>query len=95
MFAAVAYRHSPRQGAPEGGKLQTVRYIVVLVTGFIAGSRAVAAIRSWQEWHIWAVRDPSGADAYKTFFIANASAAAVSLAIAALVWWLLRPRSAG
>jgi hypothetical protein len=73
--------------------LQTLRYIVVLVTGFIAGNRAVDAIRSWQEWHSWAARDPSGADAYKSFFITNAAAAALSLAIAVLVWWLLRPRS--
>lgn len=76
------------------GRLQPIRYIAVLVTAFFAGSRAVDAIRSWQEWHIWAARDPSGADAYKTFFTANALAAALSLAIAALVWWLLRPRSA-
>jgi hypothetical protein len=74
--------------------LQTIRYMVVLVTGFIGGSHVVDAIRSWQEWHIWAARDPSGAEAYKTFFMANAVTAALSLAIAGLVWWLLRPRSA-
>jgi hypothetical protein len=73
--------------------LQIVRYVVVLVTGFVAGSRVVDSIRSWQEWHAWATRDPSGAEAYKSFFLVNATAAAVSLAIAALVWWLLRPRS--
>lgn len=75
--------------------MQTIRYIVVLVTGFIAGSRAVDAIRSWREWHTWVVRDPSSAEAYKSFFLANAVAAALSLAIAALVWWLLRPRPTG
>lgn len=75
--------------------LQTIRYIVVLVTGFIGGSHVVDAIRSWQEWQIWAARDPSGAEAYKTSFMANAVVAALSLAIAGLVWWLLRPRSAG
>jgi hypothetical protein len=74
--------------------LQAFRYFVVLITGFIAGSRVVAAIHSWQEWHIWAVQDPSGADAYRTFFIVNAIAAGVSLAIAALVWLLLRPQPA-
>jgi hypothetical protein len=72
-----------------------IRYIVVLATGFIGGSRVVDAIRSWQEWHIWAARDPSGAEAYKSFFMANAVAAVLSLAIAGLVWWLLRPRLAG
>jgi hypothetical protein len=73
--------------------LQIVRYIVVLITGFVAGSRVVDAIRSWQEWHNWSVEDPSAAEAYKTFFIVNASAAVLSLAIAGLVWFLLRPRS--
>jgi hypothetical protein len=52
----------------------------------------VEAIRSWREWHIWATRDPSGAAAYKTFFMINAATAALSLALAVLVWWLLRPR---
>jgi hypothetical protein len=73
--------------------LQIVRYVVVLITGFVAGSRVVDAIRSWQEWHKWSTLDPSGAEAYKTFFLVNAAAAALSLAIAGLVWFLLRPRS--
>ena len=71
--------------------MQTVRYLVVLVTGFIAGSRAVDAIQSWREWQAWAIRDPSAADAYRTFFMGNAAVALVSLLIAGLVWWLLRP----
>jgi hypothetical protein len=71
--------------------LQTVRYLIVLVTGFIAGSRTVDAIRSGREWLAWAGRDPSGADAYRTFFIMNTAIALVSLVIAGLVWWLLRP----
>jgi hypothetical protein len=80
---------------PRGGKLQNLRYLVVLVTGFIAGSRVIDAIRSWQEWHLWLERDPSGADAYRTFFLVNVATAALSLAIAVLVWWLLRPRTVG
>ncbi len=73
--------------------MQAVRYLVVLVTGFIAGSRIVEPARSWQEWHIWAARDPSGAEAYRTFFLVNVAVAALSLSIAVLVWWLLKPRS--
>jgi hypothetical protein len=76
-----------------GRYLQIVRYIVVLVTGFVAGSRVVDAVRSWQDWHHWSAQDPSGAEAYKTFFMLNAAAAGLSLAIAGLVWFLLRPRS--
>lgn len=76
--------------------MQAIRYVVVLVTGFIAGSRSVDAIRSWREWHDWAARDPSGADAYRSFFLVNVAIALLSLAIAGLVWWLLRPsRSKG
>jgi hypothetical protein len=74
--------------------LQAIRYLVVLVTGFIAGNRAVDAIRSWREWHVWQIRDPSGAEAYRTFFVVSASIAVISLTVAALVWWLLRPRRA-
>ena len=75
------------------GRLQLIRYLVVLVTGFIAGSRAIDAVRSWQEWQTWAATDASGADAYRIFFITNSVAAIVSLLIAALVWWLLRPHA--
>ena len=71
--------------------MQAIRYIVVLVTGFMAGSRIVDAAHSWQEWHSWAVNDPSGAEAYRTFFVVNLTVALLSLSIAGLVWWLLRP----
>ena len=73
--------------------MQALRYLVVLVTGFIAGSRTVDAARSWREWHAWPAQDPSGADAYRTFFLVNTAVALLSLAIAGLVWWLLKPRS--
>jgi hypothetical protein len=72
--------------------LQVLRHLVVLVTGFIAGSRIIDAARSWQEWHSRSVQDPSGADAYRTFFLVNMGVALLSLSIAGLVWWLLRPR---
>ena len=75
--------------------MQAVRYVVVLITGFIAGSRTVEAARSWQEWHSWAAQDPSGAEAYRTFFLVNTAVALLSLSIAGLVWWLLKPGSSG
>jgi hypothetical protein len=71
--------------------VQTIRYAVVLLTGFIAGSRTVDAARSWREWHAWSLQDASGADAYRTFFLVNMAVAILSLCIAGLVWWLLRP----
>jgi hypothetical protein len=62
------------------------------VTGFIAGGRVVDAAHAWNEWHRAGTADPSAADAYRTFFAVDAAVAALSLAIAVLVWWLLRPR---
>lgn len=75
--------------------MQTLRYAIVLINGFIAGDRAVDVVQAWQEWHTWMVRDPSGADAYRTFFMVNVTITGLSLVIAGLVWWLLRPRPPG
>jgi hypothetical protein len=72
--------------------VQLVRYLVVLVTGIIAGSRSVDAIKAWQNWQARAVQNPSGSDAYRTFFLVDTAVALLSLSIAGLVWWLLRPR---
>ncbi|HEX5963516.1 MAG TPA: hypothetical protein VFY42_07305 [Gemmatimonadales bacterium] len=71
---------------------QWARYVAVLLAGFIAGGRIVSAIHSWREWHTWAARDPSGADAYRTFFMVDMAIVALTLSIAGLIWWLLRPR---
>jgi hypothetical protein len=73
--------------------LQSIRYMVVLLTGFIAGSRAVDAVQTWHQWRLSAVVEGSSARTLKNYFLADAAAAAVSLLIAALVWWLLRPRA--
>jgi hypothetical protein len=64
-----------------------------LAAGVIAGGSLVDAVRAWQEWHRWVAQDPSQADAYRTFFAVNVTVALLSLAVAALLWWLLRPRS--
>jgi hypothetical protein len=74
--------------------LAIVRYAVVLLTGIIAGGRTVDALQAWREWHRVATSDPSAADAFRTFFLVDLAAAILSLGIAALVWWLLRPRPA-
>jgi hypothetical protein len=72
--------------------VQFIRYAVGFVGGMLAGDRAVEAARAWQEWRGWRATDPSGADAYRTFFLVNAGAALLSLCLAALLWYLLRPR---
>jgi hypothetical protein len=74
--------------------VRTIRYVVVLTAGFVAGNQAIAAIHSWREWHEWLGRDRSGAAMYQDLFLMNAATIVLSLAIAALVWRLLRPRPA-
>jgi hypothetical protein len=71
---------------------QWARYVTVLLAGFVAGGRIVSAIHAWREWHTWAERDPSGADAYRTFFMVDLGIVVLTLSIAGLIWWLLHPR---
>jgi hypothetical protein len=59
-----------------------LRYGLVLIAGMLAGNRVVEAVRAWREWHAWAGSDPSGSEAYRTFFLVNT----------ALLWHLLRPK---
>lgn len=70
---------------------QAARYAVVLLGGFLAGGRIVSAMRAWREWHTWENADPSGADAYRTFFLMDVGVLALTVVIAGFVWWLLRP----
>jgi hypothetical protein len=72
--------------------LQFIRHAVVLIAGILAGDRVVEAFKAWQEWRGWRATDPSGADAYRSFFLVNSAAALLSLCLAALLWHLLRPR---
>ena len=72
--------------------MRVVRHLVVLVTGFLAGSRTVAAIQGWNEWH--GLRgDTAAIAAAREQFLVDLTVACLSLAIAGLVWWLLRPKS--
>jgi hypothetical protein len=75
--------------------VQRVRYVIVLLTGFLAGSRTVDAVQSWKEWHTRLATDPSDAVNYHSYFLVDLAVAALSLTIAALVWWLLRPKTEG
>ena len=49
------------------------------------------AVESWRRWQVSAAVDPSSAQANKNFFLTNAAVAGLSLIIAALVWYLMRP----
>jgi len=68
------------------------RYATVVLAGIVAGSNTVSAFQAWQQYRLWRERDPSGADASLTFAQLDLAVAGLSLAIAALVWWLLRPK---
>ncbi|HET6778081.1 MAG TPA: hypothetical protein VFH26_04285 [Gemmatimonadales bacterium] len=70
-----------------------IRYGVVLLGAVIAGSRAVTSVQSWQRYREWAGRDPSAADAYLNFAASDAVVVVLSVSLAGLVWWLLRPKS--
>lgn len=72
--------------------MKALRYGLVLIGGILAGNSIVGAVRAWQEWHSWVGGDASGADAYRTFFLVNTTAALLSIGLAALLWHLLRPR---
>lgn len=87
--------------APGGGPLNRaavppwVRRAVVLVLGFVAGSRGISAISAWRAWHDLAASDPSGAELYQTSAMLDLTIVGVSLALAALVWWFLHPPKGG
>jgi hypothetical protein len=48
---------------------------------------------AWRAWHDLAASDPSGADLYRTTALLDLAVVAVCVALAALVWWILRPRN--
>jgi len=70
-----------------------LRYAIVLLGGSVAGVAGVAAIESWQQYRLWTGRDSSAAEAYLSFAANNSAVVVLSVALAGLLWWLLRPRS--
>ena len=70
-----------------------MRYGCVLVAGYLAGTGVVSALTNWREWHRWAVDDPSVADLYRTNFWFDLASSAAAIALAALLFHLLRPAS--
>lgn len=74
--------------------MQAVRYVVVLVAGFLAGSRVVDAAQTWREWRLaLTAGSPTAVDLHN-YFLRDLGVTALSLALAALIWWLLRPAAA-
>jgi hypothetical protein len=73
---------------------ETARFLVAFAGGAVATDRMIAAGRAWRLWHRWLRVDPSGADFYRTDFWVSTIEAALVIAAAALVFGLLRARSA-
>lgn len=72
-----------------------LRYGIVLLAGIIAGGRTAGAWQAYRKSLALREVDPSGADAYRTFAQVDLAVAVSCLAVAVLVWWLLRPRLEG
>lgn len=72
-----------------------LRYGIVLLAGIIAGGRTAGAWQAYRKSLALREVDPSGADAYRTFAQVDLAVAVSCLALAGLVWWLLRPRLEG
>jgi hypothetical protein len=70
---------------------RTLRFGIALLAAIVAVSQAVGAFQAWRQYRQWRERDPSAADAYLTFAQVDAMLAGLSLGVALLAWWLLRP----
>jgi hypothetical protein len=73
---------------------EVARYGLILVAGYVAGTRAVEAVYDWRQWHALAVPDPSAAELYQTNFWFDVVAVLVFVAAAWLVHLLLRSPNA-
>jgi hypothetical protein len=71
-----------------------VRSCVALLAGIIAGGRAVSAVRSLEQYHAMRMAEPSQAEPYLTLAAYDLGILVLSVTLAGLVWWLLRPSSA-
>jgi hypothetical protein len=72
-----------------------IRHALVLLGGFITGSRLIDAVENWRLWHEWAVSDPSAADLYRTNFWVDVASVILTLGMTGLIYWLLRPNVRG
>ena len=98
--AAAEHRPSPEREVtpspmvPMYWSLRTVlRYAVVGFAGVFAGGRAVSAYHAWEQWRLWRERDPSRAEGSLTSAEVDLAVAVLCIAVAGLIWWLLRPPS--
>ena len=77
-----------------GSTRDAVRWGLLLAAVAVSGYRLPGTFRNFQAWRAALPIDPSAADLYKTNFGVNAVGIAIILAVAWVVFYLLRPRTA-
>jgi hypothetical protein len=77
-----------------GSTRDAVRWGLLLAAVAVSGYRLPMTVRNFQGWRASLPLDPSAADLYKTIFTVNAVGIVIILAVAAGLFYLLRPRAA-
>jgi hypothetical protein len=81
-------------GTSGGSTRDAVRWGLLLAAVAVSGYRLPATLRNLLEWRATLPVDPSAAGLYKTTFTVNAVGIVIILAMAAGVFYFLRPRAA-
>jgi hypothetical protein len=81
-------------GTGGGSTRDAVRWGLLLAAAAVSGYRLPATIRNLQEWRAALPVDPAAAGLYRTIFTVDAVGIVIILAVAAGVFYLLRPRAA-
>jgi hypothetical protein len=81
------------EGESSGGLYRAAVRWGLLLAGLVTAAVRVPELhRYYVQWHALAASDPSAAGAYKTFFEVEAGITAFLLAMAAGLFYVLRPR---
>ena len=70
-----------------------IRWGLLLSAVGVAGFRLPSTYGAFRDWHAVRFSDPSAAELYRLNFTANAVGIAIVVAVAAGVFYLLRPRA--
>jgi hypothetical protein len=81
------------QGEKKGGLYRAAVRWGLLLAGLVTATMRVPELRRYYvQWHTLAGSDPSAADAYRTFFQVELGITTFVLAMAAGLFYVLRPR---
>ena len=81
-------------GTGGGSTRDAVRWGLLLAAVAVSGYRLPATIRNLLQWRTALLVDPSAADLYRTTFTVDTVGIVIILAVAAGVFYFLRPRAA-